>query len=240
MPFPPPDANNIITLLPEDFSGANDKTIKHFNRFAPLYDPLMKYFFRPRIHRVSAQKHQNIWREMIGTIKQVRILDLGCGTGNLIACIDKDNNYTGLDLCYPMLKRAAKRAREKGFTSYQLFYNTAEVQTFPPESFDLIVIDTALHIIPDWKQVLATAAQTLATTGTLYAAVPVLGLDKIFDRRWRKYSRNPQIHVLTKYNLEAACTANDLSFTIVASHGGMLYFQATPQQSGKQAPSDAN
>ncbi len=240
MPFPPPDANNIITLLPEDFSGTNEKTIKQFNRFAPIYDPLMKYFFRPRIHRVSAQKHQDIWKKMIGSFQKARILDLGCGTGNLIACIDKDNNYTGLDLCYPMLKRAAQRAKQKDFTSYQLLHNAVEVQIFPKESFDLIVIDTALHIIPDWKHAFATAAQSLTRTGTLFAAVPVLGLDKIFDRRWRKYSRHPQIHVFTKYNLEAACTANDLSFTIVASHGGMLYFQAAPQQGRKQASPDAH
>ncbi len=231
MPFPPADTNNIISLLPEEFSSANQKTMKHFGRFASIYDPLMKYFFRPRIHRVTARKHQEIWTEMIGSRQHAKILDLGCGTGSLIACLDKDNSYTGLDICYPMLKRAAQRAAQKGFTNYQIIHNAAEEQTFPAESFDLITIDTALHIIPDWKKAFAVAAQSLATTGTLYVAVPVLGIDKVFDRKWRKYSRHPQIHVFTKYNMEAACNANGLSFTIVAIQGGILYFQATAQDS---------
>ncbi len=41
------------------------------------------------------------------------ILDLACGTGGIITWLDKENNYTGLDISFDMLKRTAKRAQKK-------------------------------------------------------------------------------------------------------------------------------
>ncbi len=151
MPFPPPDKNNIIDLLPDNLSAANEKNKNQFRVFALLYDPAMKYFIRRRVHKANPARHIRIWQELIGSVCKAKILDLACGTGGLIACMDKDNDYTGLDLSYEMLRKAGKRAREKGFTSCRLIRGNAETQIFPEGSFDLVITDTALHMIPDWQ-----------------------------------------------------------------------------------------
>ncbi|PID99696.1 MAG: hypothetical protein CSA81_14925, partial [Acidobacteria bacterium] len=141
-------------------------------------------------------------------------------------CLDKHNDYTGLDLSYQMLKKAAHRASKKDFINYRLIRANAESQNFPDNSFDLILTDTALHMIPDWQSTIMAAGKSLANQGRLIGAVPVLGIDENFDKSWSKYSSRPQFHALTTDDLKGACQANNLDFTCLATNGGMLYFQA--------------
>ncbi len=230
MPFPPPDKNNIIDLLPDNLSAANEKNKRQFRFFSPLYDLAMRYLIRPRLHKANPERHQSIWQELIGSVRKAKILDLACGTGGLIACMDKDNDYTGLDLSYEMLKKAAKRASQKGFSSCRLIRGNAEEQIFPEGSFDLVITDTALHMIPDWQEAIRAAANSLDSQGALIGAVPVLGLDKAFDKGWKKYFNHPQLHTLTTDDLAEACQANNLDFTSVTTNGGMLYFRATKKK----------
>ncbi len=226
MSFPPPDKNNIIDLLPADLSAANEKNKKQFRFFSPLYDLSMKYIIRSKIHKASPRRHTRIWQELIGSVRQAKILDLACGTGGLIDCLDKDNAYTGLDISYEMLKKAARRARRKKFTRCRLIRANAEDPIFSGHNFDRVVTDTALHMIPDWEKTLMAAAQSLGPQGVLTGALPVLGIDAAFDKGWGKYASRPQFHALTTDDVQAACHANHLDFTCIATNGGMLYFQA--------------
>ncbi len=75
----------------------------------------MNYFIRPRIHKADPRRHTRIWQKLIGTVRKANILDLACGTGALIPHLDKENEYTGIDLSYEMLKKAAKCAKKKDF-----------------------------------------------------------------------------------------------------------------------------
>lgn len=109
----------------------------------------------------------------------------------------------------------------------RLIRANAEEQVFPDDSFDLVITDTALHMIPDWQGAIRAAAQRLAPQGVFAGAVPVPGIDENFDRGWSKYSSRPQFHALTTDDLKAACQANNLDFTRFATNGGMFYFQAT-------------
>ncbi len=230
MSFPPPDKNSIIDLLPQNLSQVNKEALKQFRFAALLYDPVMKYFVRPRIHRAAPARHTGIWQELVGSVRKAKILDLACGTGGLIACLDKDNCYTGLDLSYEMLKKAAVRAQKKGFMSCRLIRANAEEQIFPDASFDLVMTDTALHMIPDWLGTIRAAASMIVPQGVFAGAVPVLGLDKDFDKGWQKFSRRPQFHALTTDDLQEACQANHLDFTSIGTNGGMLYFRACKKE----------
>ncbi len=230
MKFPPPDKNNIIDLLPADLSAANKKNKNQFRFFSLLYDVSMKYFVRPKVHKANPLRHQSIWQELIGSVRQAKVLDLACGTGGLMACLDKDNDYTGLDLSYEMLKKAAKRASKKDFTNCRLVRANAENPVLPEGSFDLVVIDTALHMIPDWQSAIMAAGKSLVSQGCLMGAVPVVGINEDFDKGWRKYSSRPQFHALTTEDLASACQANNLDFACLATNGGMAYFRACKKE----------
>ncbi len=226
MSFPPPDKNHIIDMLPRNLSAANKKNKNQFRFFSPLYDLSMKYFVRSRIHKANPGRHIHIWQELIGSVRKAKILDLACGTGGLIDCLDKENEYTGLDLSYEMLKKAVRRAQKKGFTYCRFIWGNAEEQIFPGHSFDLVVTDTALHIIPDWKGAIMSAAKSLRSQGVFTGAVPVVGIDEAFDKGWSKYSSRPQFHALTTEDLQRECHKHNLDFSPIATNGGMLYFQA--------------
>ncbi len=226
MTFPPPDTNNIIDLLPQQLSVTNQKNMRKFRLFSLFYDQVMEYYIRPRIHKAAPERHRSIWRELIGTVQQSKILDLACGTGGLIPCLDKDNDYTGLDLSYEMLIKAERRARKKDFLRYRMVRANAEEVVFVDENFAVIVTDTALHMIPDWRAALASAALALAPEGRLICALPVLGIDKNFDKRWAKFSGCLEVHILTQDDVQGACIENQLEYSFIEQNGGMLYFQA--------------
>ncbi len=226
MRFPEPDKDNIVSLLPGELSAANEENRKHFTLFAPCYDLLMRYIVRPWIQRAHPLRHQVIWRELIGSVHGCKILDLACGTGGLISSIPEDNEYTGLDLSHAMLKKAAVRAERKGFTAYRLILGNAEEQLFPTAGFELVVTDTALHLIPDWQGAVARAAESLVPGGGLLGAVPILGIDKSFDGMWSRLARRFRFHALRQDDLQQACDVNMLDFTPVKSNGGVFYFRA--------------
>ncbi|PID76127.1 MAG: hypothetical protein CSA20_09320 [Deltaproteobacteria bacterium] len=226
MSLPLADTNNIINLVAkQDLSALNQKNMRQFSLIAFLYDPIMDSYVRKKMHRADPQKHQRIWQELIGSFQRLKILDLACGTGKLIDYLNGNNDYTGLDLSYGMLKRAARRAKQKGLAQCRIVCSNAE-KPLPEERFDLVITDTALHVIPDWRAALAAAAKALTPTGLLICALPVVGIDENFDEKWKKLSKKSRFHALDQDALRAACSENGLDFTVVTTNGGMLYFKA--------------
>ena len=61
----------------------------------------------------------------------------------------------------------------------RLIRANAEEQVFPDDSFELVITDTALHMIPDWQGAIRAAAQRLAPQGVFAGAVPVPVLMRI-------------------------------------------------------------
>jgi len=152
--LPIPDRNGIIRVLPKDLSEENSKRIVKFGTFMFVYDFVQDYWVRPRIHKASAKKHWEIMHELIAPWKEAVVLDIGCGTGAAIPHFDSSNDYTGLDLSYAMLIQAVKKAKSKGFSRYTLVEGNAEELLFGEEKFDCALIDTSLHMIPQYKNAL--------------------------------------------------------------------------------------
>lgn len=115
------------------------------------YDLLQDYWVRPKLHRADLRIHRKILKEAVFHITNCNILDIGCGTGRLIDYMDKKNSYTGIDLSYQLLKQAVKRAKKKGFKQHCIIEGNAEQLIFKDNSFDLVLADTSLHMIPDHR-----------------------------------------------------------------------------------------
>lgn len=85
----------------------------------------------------TAQKLR--FKELIGprNLDGKKILDVGCGTGNLLEYIRtlyKNFDYTGVDILEHMIDRARKKKLEGRFLCIDLFKNNP----FPKQSFDVI------------------------------------------------------------------------------------------------------
>ena len=228
--LPPPDEKGIIRALPKDLSEVNRKRISKFGIFMFMYDFVQDNWVRPRIHKADPRKH---WETMQGVISPVRdavVLDLACGTGCAIPHFDSSNRYTGLDLSYSMLKQAVKKAKTKGFPEYTLVEGNAEELLFSSESFDFILIDTSLHMIPEYQMCMAEAARVLKKGGNLICSCPTVGINKEFDAQWSRISPKRHLHSLRESDFRTLSSSNGLRYVRIGTNGGMLYFRAQKEK----------
>jgi trans-aconitate 2-methyltransferase len=102
----------------------------------------------------------------------MRVVDLGCGTGELTADAHKRlaaRSTLGIDSSPAMLEKAAPLAGDG------LSFALADIATFEdPEGtgFDLVLSNAALHWVPDHPALLARLVRLLAPGGQLAVQVP--------------------------------------------------------------------
>lgn len=93
-----------------------------------------------------------------------RVLDVGCGTGTLLAAIAERApraKLLGVDLSPAMLAVARRKLGERAF----LVAGEAGRLPFPDQRFDLVVSSSALHYWPDPEEGLAEIARVLRPGG---------------------------------------------------------------------------
>lgn len=110
-----------------------------------------------------------------------RILDLGCGTGQLSAAIAKCGaKVTGIDSASEMIERA------RGNYPH-LQFEVADARQFrTPESYDAVFSNAALHWIKDADAVAVTIALSLRPSGRLVADWVVRATSSLSFARARK------------------------------------------------------
>ncbi|MEI7703778.1 MAG: methyltransferase domain-containing protein [Deltaproteobacteria bacterium] len=102
----------------------------------------------------------------------MRVVDLGCGTGELTAEAHKRlgaRSTLGIDSSPAMLEKAAPLAGDG------LSFALADIATFEQTTgsgFDLVISNAALHWVPDHPALLARVARLLAPGGQLLVQVP--------------------------------------------------------------------
>ena len=222
--LPPLDKNGIIKALPRELSEQNIQRLNKFGAFMFLYDFAQDHFVRPRLHKADPQRHREILKNLISPVKKSRILDIACGTGGAIPHFDSSNEYTGLDLSYPMLKQAVKKAKKKSFQKSKFIQGTAEELLFDNESFEFVLMDTALHMIPKYQMAIAETARVLTKGGVFVCSTPVVGINKEFDIGWDKIADKRGLHSFSEDEIKAVCTRNGLTYSHIDTNGGVLYF----------------
>ena len=100
----------------------------------------------------------------------LRILDIGCGTGQSRKLyIEHAASYVGIDLA----EEALVRARAK-FPADRWECADARALPFPDGSFDLVCFSSVLHHIPDFEAALREGRRVLAAGGQVFAFDPNL------------------------------------------------------------------
>ena len=115
-------------------------------------------------HRSYKLIADNICRKIQGKEK---ILEVACGTGILTNEITKRYsglNYTAIDYAPNMIDICRKRKIDAKFE-----IGDATNLEYENDSFDIIIIANALHIMPDPSKVINEISRCLKSEGTIYA-----------------------------------------------------------------------
>src|SRR6266850_1018250 len=103
-----------------------------------------------------------------------RVLDLGSGAGtdSLVAAqmVGEDGHVTGIDMTPAMLGKARAAAAEMGAANVEFVEAEAERLPFPDESFDVVISNGVIDLIPDKAADFAELFRVLAPDGRMQIA----------------------------------------------------------------------
>ncbi len=147
----------------------------------------------------------------------LRILDVGCGPGNLafFCKVPAECRLFGVDLWPSQLRQAAEKDAYEGL--FQV--NLVDGLPFASESFDIIVCNEILMYLPKVTEMLAELYRVLAPGGKLFVYNPISwfpGLHSLMKRLTRKiYQERKSIALDVQSNWknsERACRITYYSF----------------------------
>lgn len=96
----------------------------------------------------SKKRHRILKNEYIGNVAGLKILELGCGTSDILECFEETCDYIGVDIDEDYIKSARLRYSNKSFAKFIC----ADVNDFArncDEKFDLILMTAVIHHISD-------------------------------------------------------------------------------------------
>jgi arsenite methyltransferase len=103
-----------------------------------------------------------------------RVLDLGSGAGtdSLVAAqmVGERGHVTGIDMTPAMLAKARGAAAEVRATNVEFLEGEAEALPFPDETFDVVISNGVIDLIPDKDAVFAELNRVLAPGGRIQIA----------------------------------------------------------------------
>ena len=119
----------------------------------------------------AARVRACIVRDYVRPFPGMRILDLGCGTAEILCSLPTDITYVGYDMSLEYIAAAQKRFSGRG-TFHCRLLEQAEVAKLEP--FDLVLGIGVLHHLDDAsaRQFMVVAQSALARGGRIYTLDP--------------------------------------------------------------------
>jgi SAM-dependent methyltransferase len=103
-----------------------------------------------------------------------QVLDLGCGAGTdtLIAAqmVGPSGRVTGIDMTPEMLAKARASAEEMGVANVAFVEGEAESLPFPDASFDVVISNGVIDLVPDKDAVFSEIQRVLKPGGRIQIA----------------------------------------------------------------------
>jgi arsenite methyltransferase len=103
-----------------------------------------------------------------------RVLDLGCGAGtdSLVAArmVGPEGHVTGIDMTPEMLDKARRSAAEMDAANVEFVESEAEALPFAEASFDVVISNGVIDLIPDKDAVFSELYRVLVPGGRIQIA----------------------------------------------------------------------
>lgn len=141
--------------------------------FSFLYDRIMEKSIFPGKFNADIDKHIEILKNESRDIHHARILEIATGSGNAALFLNKDNNYTGVDISPGLLRRAYASFNESGFEMVELYVSAADDLPFPDYHFDFAFCHLSLNFFDDIELFIRELKRVLKHGATFFCSVPV-------------------------------------------------------------------
>lgn len=156
--------------------------------YAKVYDLLL--YFDP-----YKQLLRQLVQEIILTKPSGKVVDVGCGTGNLATLLAENLGYTilGLDNSVAMLSRAEKKKYDKQRVSFkQVDLESKNFQLAIHSKFDIGIINNVLYTLKSPITVLSQIKLLLNNDGVLIISEPKQGssLYTLFKEHYKPLSKH--------------------------------------------------
>jgi ubiquinone/menaquinone biosynthesis C-methylase UbiE len=143
-----------------EFKSWNDEMVEKYDveQFHNHPSPLIRYIERKRVRRILA---------LLGTCPGDRVLEIGCGAGNILAQIPSSRRF-GIDLAQSLLAKAERRLEQRG----ALVQGDAEHLPFRDRGWDRVYCSEVLEHIPSPAIALAEMRRIVVGCGVAVVSVP--------------------------------------------------------------------
>lgn len=168
---------------------------------------------------------------MLGDVAGRRVLDLGCGAGQLSsALVDAGATVVGIDVSPAMIDIA--RSRLDGSATFSVG-DISHPLPFDTNSFDLVVASLVMHYLKDWTPVLREVARVLKPDGVAAFSTHHPTMDwqlassddyfakKQFTETWTKGGKPFEVTAWRRPLAEMSREIRDAGFVIEALHEPM-------------------
>ena len=187
----------MVRLGPDEREGYKRvEIVDGYDRWAPTYDgernPLIAL-------------EENVTLDLIGDVRNQRVLDVGCGTGRYCELLAKRGaKVVGIDPSSKMLECAKGKINPD--CKFELHLGKIEDADFPDNHFDLVVSALTLGHIPELEPVIKKVSRIIKSRGQLIVSDihpywPISGHDyaEFFDGGGQEYRIPEYAHLLEEY-----------------------------------------
>ena len=187
--------------------------------FSFLYDRIMEKSIFPGKFNADSEKHIEILKKESRDIHHARILEIATGSGNAALFLNKDNNYTGIDISPGLLRRAYSRFKESGFEMFELYVSDAEDLPFPDHQFEFAFCHLSLNFFSNIELFIRELKRVLKHGSIFFCSVPVP------ERKPPKSTIHGTLY--SENELETIFESGGFKFDVKShKNGAVLYFSA--------------
>lgn len=199
---------------------AKDNSKRSFDRQAATYDTDKNGAHARRLYPFILSK--------IGEFPGTDLLDVGCGTGEMLRLLSEHNpqmKLTGIDISERMLEKAGFKVGEKA----RLIPCDAEKMPFDDNSFDTVMCNDSFHHYPAPLNVLREFYRILKPGGVLLISDYRIGfpLRQIMNL-FIKYGYDGDVRIYSEkelINMLCACSFKNISYEKIDVTGCMITAQ---------------
>jgi len=146
---PPARSKNLLS---------RDVVVRAYRRYAPVYDRIFGGVLDPGRRALA---------DAVRELEPASLLEVGVGTGLMLARYPEATRVVGVDLSMEMLAKASARVPALADRNIRLEVMDAEALTFPDGAFDCVTVPYVLSVTPDPQRLVAEVRRVCRVGGTI-------------------------------------------------------------------------